>query len=191
MVEKIESYLKHNQPDKLDEFREFCSKLYDSDFSYRFFMRLRNYIVHNKMPFEKIKKALYEDCNLYILRDSLLQWSKWSTVKKDLEEMEKNDISIQPYLLEIGGTIYAIYLQALWYLAPLVVDAIHNIEAFMEKYHVRSFDFIEYENVEELRKGKYQFHIVPTNNLLRCAEELNKHPRINIRIAEENKKKGI
>ena len=35
-------------------------------------MRLRNYIIHNGMPFTKITSAIYEDCNLYIDRNDLL-----------------------------------------------------------------------------------------------------------------------
>ena len=52
MVEKIESYLKHNKADEIDEFKTFCSNFYDNTFAYRFFMRLRNYIIHNGMPFK-------------------------------------------------------------------------------------------------------------------------------------------
>lgn len=82
MVEKIESFLKQKQPDKLEEFKKFCSNFYDNSFSYRFFMRLRNYIIHNGMPYTKIISSLEEDCNLYIDRENLLKWNGWSIVKK-------------------------------------------------------------------------------------------------------------
>lgn len=187
MVEKIESFLKRKRPDQLDGFRKFCSNFYDSEFSYRFFMRLRNYTIHNGMPFTKITSSLQKDCNLYIDRNNLLKWSGWSTVKRDLEEMENDDIELQPFLLEIGSLIYAIYLQSLYYLAPDLIRAIQNIEKFCDKYNVKRFDFIEYEKAEELRDGKYMHHIVPWGRWMQSIEEFNKHPGIEITFSNTAK----
>lgn len=180
MVEKIESFLKHKRSDKLDEFKKFCSNFYDNEFSYRFFMRLRNYIIHNGMPFTKIVSSLYKDCNLYIDRNTLLKWTGWNTVKKDLEEMENDDITVQPFLLDIGSSIYAIYMQSLYYLAPDIINSLNNINQFMDKYNVTEFDFIEYENEEDFKRGKYAYRVVPWKNIVECIEELNRHPNINI-----------
>lgn len=180
MVEKIESFLKHNRADKLDEFKKFCSDFYDNEFSYRFFMRLRNYIIHNGMPFTKIASSLYKDCNLYINRNNLLEWTGWNTVKKDLEEMGNDDIAVQPLLLDLGSSIYAIYMQSLYYLAPDIISSLNNINKFIEKYNVTGFDFIEYENEEDFKNGKYTYRVVPWKSMIECIEELNKHPSINI-----------
>lgn len=180
MVEKIESFLKHKKSDKLDEFKKFCSKFYDNEFSYRFFMRLRNYIIHNGMPFTKITSSLYKDCNMYIDRNNLLKWTGWNTVKKDLEEMKNDDIAVQPLLLDIGSSIYGIYMQSLYYLAPDIINSLHNINKFLDKYNVIRFDFIEYENEEDFKNGKYEYHVVPWGSMIRCIEELNNHPSINI-----------
>lgn len=181
MVEKIESFLKHKGSDKLYEFKKMCSNFYDNEFSYRFFMRLRNYIIHNEMPFTKITSSLYKDCNMYIDRNNLLKWAGWNTVKKDLEEMENDDIAVQPLLLDIGSSIYAIYMQSLYYLAPDIINSLNNINKFCDKYNVIRFDFIEYENEEDFKNGKYEFHVVPWGSMIQCIEELNKHPSINIR----------
>lgn len=181
MVEKVSSYLKHNQPDKMKEFKEFCSEIYDNHFSYRFFMRLRNYVVHNGMPFTKVISSLKNDCNIYMSRDNLLKWDGWSTVRKDLEKLEE-DIAVQPLLLDIGASMYAIYLQSLFYLAPQVLDALQNLVRFKEEYGVDNFDFIEYDDVEELKSADFKFTIVPNNELLQCVEELNKSPNINIKV---------
>lgn len=184
MVEKIESYLKHNLPGKIHEFQQYCSHFYDQEFSYRFFMRLRNYIIHNGMPFTKVKRSLYEDCDLYMDRFQLLKWDKWSTVKKDLEEMDNNNIRVQPFLQDIGSTIYALYMQSLYYLAPNIINSIRNIENFCQKYKVKRFNFIEYDSAEEFKDGKYQFHVVPWSDLAKCINEINKHPNININIKD-------
>lgn len=182
MVEKIELYLKHNLPEKSHEFQQYSSNFYDQEFSYRFFMRLRNYIIHNGMPFTKVKRSLYEDCDLYIDRCQLLKWNKWSTVKKDLEEMDNNNIRIQPFLQDIGSTIYALYMRSLYYLAPNIINSIKNIENFCQKHKVKRFDFIEYDSAKELKDGKYQLHLVPWSDLVKCINEINKHPNININI---------
>ena len=185
MVEKIESYLKHNKADEIDEFKTFCSNFYDNTFAYRFFMRLRNYIIHNGMPFTKITSAIYKDCNLYIDRNNLLKWSGWSTVKNDLEKMTENDIAVQPFLQEIGASIYAIYLQSLYYLAPGVIKSLQNIDKFLAMYNVKRFDFIEFESDEDFKNGKYEYHIVPWGSLIQCIVELNKHPNININTKKD------
>lgn len=182
MVEKIESYLTHNKPDKLDEFKKLCSGFYDSNFAYRFFMRLRDYIIHNGMPFTKIDMAVYKNCGIYIDRNHLLKWSGWSTVKKDLENLPQNDISIQPFLKEIAECIYAIYLQGLYYLASDVFKSLKNIEEFHQRYNVKRFDFIEMNLREDFGKGKYEYHVVPMESMIKCMDEINKHPSINIII---------
>lgn len=182
MVEKVESYLTHNQPDKFMEFKEFCSHFYDNDFSYRFFMRLRNHMIHNAMPFTRVKSSLAGNCNIYMSRDDLLKSPKLNAVEEDLRQMESNEIEVQPLLLDIGASMYAIYMRSLYYLAPQVVDALKNFIDFREKYGVENFDFVEYEDIEEFRNGKFKHHVVPSNQLLRCIEELNKSPEINIKI---------
>lgn len=94
--------------------------------------------------------------------------------------MENDDIAVQPLLLDIGSSIYAIYMQSLYYLAPDIINSLHNINKFLDKYNVTRFDFIEYENEEEFMNGKYEYHVVPWGSMMRCIEELKKHPSINI-----------
>ncbi len=182
LVEKIESYLSQERPAELGKFRELCAGFYDNHFPYRFFMRLRNYVIHNEMPFTKVVSSLERDCGLYMGRRHLLKWTGWNTVREDLEKMEGEDLAVQPLLAETNSLLYVIYLQSLYYLAPDVTAALKNIQAFAGEHQLQlgRFEFVEFDSEEEFQGGKCRLYPVPWGKLSKCIQDMNKHPGIRI-----------
>ena len=182
LVEKIESYLKHNHPENSNDFENLTHKFYDQHFSYRFFMRLRNFVIHNGLPFTIVDCNSDDDCNIFMDKSNLLKSKGWSKVKHDIEKIKGNKIAVQPLLEDVGGLIYAIYLQGLYYLTPEVIKAIKNIEKYIKKYDYKRFEFVEYDSVDSLKNGQIKIRLVPWSDYYECIKELNKHPNININL---------
>lgn len=68
--------------DELNQYKTFQSMLFDNVRGYRFWIRLRNYLVHRKM--------LYEGCSiadgsviLTCSASSLLEWQSWNAVQRE------------------------------------------------------------------------------------------------------------
>lgn len=181
LIDKISKDLNKKQK---EEFDKFCSSCYDNHFSYRFFMRMRNFIIHNNMPFTIVVRSIKEDCKICMSKKDILKWDKWNTVKTDIESFQEERIEIQSLLKDIGSTMYAVYLNGIYYLAPDVLTACENVGEFLKKYEVKDFCFIEYDTKGDFEKGKFQLYPIPINTLLECVDELNKHPSININFVE-------
>ena len=146
-------------------------------------MRLRNYMIHNSMPFAKIELNLYKDCGIFMSKNELLKWDKWNTVKKDLIDYPNEDICIQPMLIEIGSALYSIYFYFLYILAPEVIQSYKNIMKFCEKYKVYDFSFVDFGCEEDLIKENFKLIMFPMSAMLDCISEIEKNPNITIKKA--------
>ncbi len=105
-MEKVEYFSKCNAV-QAQKFRTLFSNIYDKELTYRFLMRLRNYIIHNEMPFS-ICTIGSNKTNIYIDRRELLKWKKWNTVRKDIEEMA-DEIIVSFYIYNEELNVYNLY----------------------------------------------------------------------------------
>lgn len=185
LVDTIENHLLVNNPDSIKDFNAFCSDFYDNHFEYRFFMRLRNYCIHYRMPYTIVSASVNEDCNLFMRKTTLLEWSKWGSVKKDLLAMPET-IAVQPLLKETQSLIIAIYLQALFFFFPSIEESINNINRFCEKYGLSNFMFIQKDKIEDLKNDVFKPDYVPWKELYDCIKEFDKHPKISINYIHDS-----
>lgn len=184
LVEKIERLLKNKDAVALAEFREFCSEKYDQNLSYRFLMRLRNYMTHNRMPLTKSSSSINEGGNLYMDRNELLKWKGWSTVRGDIEQLDP-EIPVQPFLRNIRPIMNAVYLQGLYHLVALdTIEGLKDIEGFAKRHHVESFGFVTYDRDENGMAVNVTVHPIPWGDLAECVGDLNCHPSVSIRTTE-------
>ena len=178
LVEKIESFIKHNCSHKeSDDFKKFLSKVYDDNLSYRFVMRLRNYMIHCDMPITIAKTSITDGCGLYFNRDELLKGKMWSTVREDIEKMPV-EIDILPLFSEMPKLIRLIVDESRYYYAPTVSNASEKIEAFAVKHNTTSLAYIIYDEDKGIASGT--INTPPINRLERDLEILQRHPRINV-----------
>lgn len=178
LVEKIESFIKHNCSHKeFDDFKKFLSKVYDDNLSYRFVMRLRNYMIHCDMPITIAKTSITDGCGLYFNRDELLKGKMWSTVREDIEKMPV-EIDILPLFSEMPKLIRLIVDESRYYYAPTVSNACEKIEAFAVKHNTTSLAYIIYDEKKGIASGT--INTPPINRLERNLEILQRHPRINV-----------
>lgn len=178
LVEKIESFIKHNCSHKeSDDFKKFLSKVYDDNLSYRFVMRLRNYMIHCDMPITIAKTSITDGCGLYFNRDELLKGKMWSTVREDIEKMPV-EIDILPLFSEMPKLIRLIVDESRYYYAPTVSNACEKIEAFAVKHNTTSLAYIIYDEDKGIASGT--INTPPINRLERDLEILQRHPRISV-----------
>ncbi len=178
IVDKIESFIKHNCSKKdFDDFISFRSKIYDNNVSYRFIMRLRNYMIHFDMPITIAKASLIDDCQLCFNREELLKYDKWNTVRDDIKEMAI-EIGVLPLLSEMPKLLKLIVDESRYYYAPVVSDACKEIEAFAEKHNTESIMYITYDKNKGVQSGTVS--IPPMNIIEKNLAILQQHPRINV-----------
>lgn len=100
-------------------FKEICSKSYDSSFSYRFLIKLRNYSQHCGMPLggltlQSEEKPPYSG-NIYYSfeakfnKEKLLEYDSWGSLKKEILELP-SEFGIIPHVVEMMNCLIKINL---------------------------------------------------------------------------------
>lgn len=98
--------------DHLEEFKNFDSKLYDASFDYRFLKRMRNYVVHCKMPLKHVSVRPEFGTKITCRRDDLLKFSGWSSLKNEISLLPEH-IDIVPYVYGANVSIMKLYVKAI------------------------------------------------------------------------------
>lgn len=120
-----------------DSFSCLNSALYDEFFGYRFFTRMRNYVIHYNMPLTTIHESLSSGVVMYCDRNQLLQYDRWSTVKKEIEQLPER-IDIAPYIIEAKVAISTLYLRSLETVVMSALEASEKISEVCEKNNIAS-----------------------------------------------------
>ena len=138
-------------------FETMLSAFYDHSFAYRFLSRLRNYAQHVDLPLDEIKFASKRNEELNRIegtltiafnRDRLLNsFQKWSTVKKDIEQMGETFL-FTPLLFqmtqiigEIERNVELIFKDELITAANLISGYISNLREHDPEIFI-AYDFI-------------------------------------------------
>lgn len=178
LVEKIESFIKHNCTHKeFDDFKKFIRKVYDDNLSYRFVMRLRNYMIHCDMPITIAKTSITDECGLYFNREELLKGKMWSTVREEIEKMPV-EIDILPLFFEMPQLIRTIVDESRYYYAQTVSNVCEKIETFAVKHNTMSLAYIIYD--EDKGIASVTINTPSINRVERNLEIFQQHPRINV-----------
>ena len=178
LVEKVEYFSKCNAV-QAQKFRTLFSNIYDKELTYRFLMRLRNYIIHNEMPFS-ICRIGSNKTNIYIDRRELLKWKKWNTVRKDIEEMS-DEINLYPFISTMRSLMYTIYINILAYYADGLFESYLKYGELLKKYKSEDLLFSK-KTFDEISSEGNEGNIIalPIGKLTDFIKELEKVPNIEI-----------
>ena len=178
LVDKIESYIKHNcSKEEFEDFKKFRSKIYDENISYRFIVRLRNYMIHYDMPITIAKVSVIDDCQLCFNKEELLKSDVWSKVRDDIKKMPM-EIDALPLLSDMPRLLKLIVDESRYYYAPTVSNACKGIEAFAKKHNTESVMYITYDESKGIASGTIS--TPPMNIIEKNLAILQQHPRINV-----------
>lgn len=193
-----QDYLKHNISETLgnestefDTFDKILSKIYDSNFSYRFFYRLRNYIQHYGLPIRIISydgKLMNKEpiewaqfVNLKIDRDMLLKFKGWSKVKEDIIKLP-DFFEIKPLINDYYNSLNIIhskmrdallsqYTREKLILENLFFEAVGNINLPNIKNKLSHATFIYHKENDDVLNKEY----IPYNVIIRIDNFINKN----------------
>ncbi len=179
-IDQTEKVLSKKDKEKLKEFRKTTNRLYDEKFEYRFFVLLRNFIMHYSLPFTQYQKD-FNGKRLYFNKSHLLGFSKWKHVKNDLEKMdEKIDILpfIQPMNIHLAVLLYTI----VYNISKDILQAYQEASDFVIKHKVKAPAIVRYENIEEFKKGNLNYNPINFKDMQEAFDDVKNHPNINLKI---------
>ena len=163
---------------ELDSFSKLNSELYDEFFGYRFFTRMRNYVVHYNMPLTTMEDTISSGVAMYCVREQLLQYDGWSTVRKEIEQLPER-IDITPYIAEAKVAISTLYLKSLETIVMSAVKAGEKIAEVCEKNKITSPVILVTRDDEIVSMEE-----VPLQSLRDFFVDLKDHPNYEIDIGQ-------
>ncbi len=158
------------------EFKILDSALYDDLFGYRFFSRMRNYVVHYNMPLTTIVNS-ESGIDMFCNRSQLLQYGKWNTVKKEIEQLPEK-IDIVPYITEVKVAITTLYLKSLETIVTPAFEANQKISEICRTNNISTPVILIIHEGEKTPTIKP----LPLQLLKDFFEDLKNHPNYEIEI---------
>ena len=120
----------------LKNFRQYCAEAYDSQFSYRFLYRLRNYAQHCGLPIGQITfstRPSEQDASvplhslqIAVLRDRVLSEFDWGSLKEEVVAQQPT-IDISYHMTETMGALELINSRVMEDELPSLVESAERI----------------------------------------------------------------
>lgn len=176
-VDHLETFINRKFGDKsyeLTEFKKLLSSIYDNNFSYRFFIKLRNYTQHVGLPIhnmffstyfeQKERLSLKGHLKVSFNRDRLLsEFTKWGSVKGDLEKEEER-FDLIPQLNEATRIIIELERNVVQLLKPGLTKSIENIKELIGHLQIDSGEIFIAYNIQAKNNGEianYESIMIP------------------------------
>lgn len=179
-IDRSNAIAKKNGPDESNRFIETIHSIYERNFSYQFFYRLRNYIVHDNLPYSGLKKSLPDNVELICSRDQLASSDSMKSLKKRLDKLPES-IHIEDYIFEMNGCILTLYLEIIFAMREQIIGAHQMLNDLNKKY---SIDLPMIGEGDPTTKKLTALHPLPLSILASATEDLKCHP--NIKIVNES-----
>lgn len=167
------------RPDDLERFKQFESEMYDDHFEYRFWMRLRNYVVHCQLPYTGFVASLEDGCNVICSRDHLVQWKNWGKVlKEDLLRREDN-LDLGSTVDQMSGCINALFVFGISCFTYEIADATRVIGSMYRKYKIQD-GFVIGKSEAARDHANMSFTPIPISEVMEMVEVLKLNPNVKL-----------
>lgn len=163
-----------------ESFSNLNKALYDEFLGYRFFARMRNYVVHYNMPLTIMEDTIESGAFMYCDRDQLLQYNGWSTVQKEIEQLPAR-INIIPYIAEAKVAISTLYLKSLETIVISAIEASEKISEVCERNKITSPVIVIAHDNAEVPTVK----MFPLQSLKEFFIDLKDHPHYELEISQD------
>jgi hypothetical protein len=180
LIDMMEKILSKYGEEKIAGLRASCNQLYDSTFEYRFFVILRNFIMHYDLPFTVF---IENDTGrkLEFTKEHLLYFTKWKHVKQDIEKMD-NTINIMPFIHQMNICLSVVFLEFIFQISKDIAESYERVSHFVIKHKVKAPAIVRYKSVEEYKQGNFSFNPVDFHDLQAAFDEVKLHPKIDLKI---------
>jgi len=176
-IDRSIDYIRKKNLGEVDALNIFISLQYDTNFSYRFFYKLRNCIVHDRLPFSYLDMKLPDFVELGCNKNYLLEYQKWGIVRSEIENLPEV-IHIENYVMDFSGSLYAIYLKSVYSFRNEILAAHSLINELKHKYEIETPIIINGEIEDQILSN---LHPIPYNWLWEATEDLKKHPGVQLK----------
>ncbi|TDK58878.1 hypothetical protein E2K98_21965 [Bacillus salipaludis] len=167
-------------PEVKDQFKSFLSELYDEFFTYRFIVRLRNLAQHFDIPISSLTTNLHG--NFVIMKkDHLLKYDGWSTVKKEIKEMEE-EIGIQGLAYSMNGIMHNAYSFVMLLYVENIVNACKWISSLQKEFSGKPTIIATANSRDDFKSGDIGFIQMNSKSFIDAIHDLNELPNVNIKI---------
>lgn len=163
---------------KFEEFKNTTHIVYDTLLGYRFFSKMRNYVVHYDVPLTSISCSISNGIQIACKRKTLLEYDGGGTVKKEIEQMP-DDINVFSYIGECQVAVKQLYLVALETIWEDVIRANENLHDICSRYAVDAPIIICVDESEQPH-----FEQLPLEHIKHYLEDINQYPEYNITLIE-------
>lgn len=180
LIDMMEKVLSKYGKEKVEGLRKMCSNLYNDNFEYRFFVILRNFIMHYDLPFTVFMEN-ESGRKLEFTKEHLLKFTKWKHVKDDIEKMGKT-INVLPYIHEMNVCLTVLFYDFVYHISRDILESYENVSRFLIKHKVKSPAIVKYKSLEEYKQGNMSFNPVDFSDLQFAFEDVKRHPNIELKI---------
>jgi hypothetical protein len=170
---------KHFGKQKMEEFQSKTHDFYDNHVSYRFMALMRNYALHYGFPLSVIKESLLGRTGIFASKQTLLGFSGWKHVRKDIEKMPEL-ILIDPHVEISMMFIKHLYESYIYDMAPTVIKGIEYLNDMTKNNNGKIPLLAKFKDVEELKKGNISVIYIDPKTYIDALEVIKSHPSINI-----------
>lgn len=178
LIDQIERILSNYDRKKLNQFRNTCNQLYDTCMEYRFFVILRNFIIHYDLPFTLYRENTMGR-SLEFQKKHLLCFPKWKHVKEDLIKMN-DTINILPFITPMNVNITVLYYSFIYNVSDKLLYAYEQAGAFVMKHKVKAPVIVKYKTVDDLKKGNFTACPIDFTVLQSALNDIKSHPHIDL-----------
>ena len=174
---------RRNKNKELEKFKELCSKFYDSSKEYRFWMNLRNYVVHCDFPYHGFSESYEHGYKVICKKGHLLEFKNWKQSKNDILAMGE-DIDLPSMVFKMSSIIMAFYIKFFTYFGQEIIDSLSLYSEFCKKHNVKQPAFLSTSRL--LTKENFTLspeskiiHL-PIDDLYKAFEMLKNNPNVKI-----------
>lgn len=189
-IDRVDN-IAEKQPDEAKtRFKEFQRNLYDENFEYRFFYRLRNYTIHYNFPIQIISASIEDGVEVYCSRKAMLKYKKWGPVKADILQLPETFI-LRDYIETELALLTALWMQIHVFYIDNYIAALKCIDEFAGKYNLKAPMYICFDKPLQkdipFEPNQMHPHFFQTHSLMKGIEILNDIPGIQIEVRGKKK----
>jgi len=183
-IDITEATLKESRSeDQLELYRSYQTSFYDNQVEYRFWMRLRNFIIHRGFPYTRVHDSAKAGVQVLCEKSHLLTFSGWNTVKPDLLQMDRY-VDMHDMVKSMNTCIQALRLAFIGLYANDILNAISGYGAFCRKHGIKEPMFTEVDSIQSFSPEKAAFTPIPLDELRQAFEDIRRVPFVEIQITD-------
>lgn len=176
-----EKLLKKYKPGTEIKLEKLKSSFYDDNIEYRFWARFRNYVVHYALPYTGLEADGANGIQVVCKRQHLLEFEKWSQVKKDIENMNEN-VDLSAMVEKMNVLIYALYINFYTYFAEEIGNATIKFGEFCKKHGTQNPVIVKAEDLRKMEGICVQ--PLPRKELAQALKMLKENPNVKVESVE-------